>query len=200
MIVLSLDWCSLMEETVSSEEFWPRKIKQHWKAFIVFIIGCICAAAGAVLVLFWFIETSSIGAMGTATFGEWSLAWIWGFFIFLILWELLLVGIPVIIALGLGWYLFWRSLSDNEQIEFKERDKKKHRGASAGSSFSILMFIAFSIYMYINGYFYAPFDDYPYSFWVYSWFHSLGWLLLIFGIPVVIILILVYVAIWRKKE
>ncbi|GAG25875.1 unnamed protein product, partial [marine sediment metagenome] len=91
-----------MEEkcNYSGGEFWTRKIKEHWKAFTVFIIGCAVALAGAILVLFWFIETSPIGAMGTATIGEWTLAWIWEFFIFLVLWELLIVGIPVAVAFG----------------------------------------------------------------------------------------------------
>jgi len=183
----------------SCGEFWPRKIMEHWKAFTVFIIGCVFAIVGAILVLFWFIETSSIGAMGTATIGEWTLAWIWEFFIFLILWELLIVGIPVAIAFGVGWYLFWNRLSAEEKAEFKARDKKKHRGSSAGGGFGLAMFIAFSIYMYFKGDFFTPFGDYPYSYWVYSWFQALGWLLVICGIPAAIILTVVYLKIWRKK-
>ena len=183
----------------SCGEFWPRKIMEHWKAFAVFIIGCVFAIVGAILVLFWFIETSSIGAMGTAAIGEWTLAWIWEFFIFLILWELLIVGIPVAIAFGVGWYLFWNRLSAEEKAEFKARDKKKHRRSSAGGGFGLAMFIAFSIYMYFKGDFFTPFGDYPYSYWVYSWFRALGWLLVICGIPAAIILTVVYLKVWRKK-
>ena len=65
-------------------EFWKQKIKKHWKMFTVTIIGAIAAIVVSLLVLFWFIDTSPIGAMGTATIGEWTLAWIWEFFIFLI--------------------------------------------------------------------------------------------------------------------
>ena len=193
--------CEKMEENSnrSCGEFWPRKIIEHWKAFTVFIIGCAVALAGAILVLFWFIETSPIGAMGTATIGEWTLAWIWEFFIFLILWELLIVGIPVAVAFGVGWYLFWNRLSSEEKAEFKGRDKKKHRGSSAGGGFGFAMFIAFSIYMYIKGDFFTPFGDKPYLYWVYSWFLALAWLLVIFGIPAAIILTIVYFKVWRKK-
>jgi len=182
-----------------SNDFWSKKITQHWKAFIVFVIGCIIALAGAVLVLFWFIETSEFGAMGTATIGEWSLAWIWGFIIYLIFYELLIIGIPAAIAFGLGWYIFWKRLSEEEKAEIKGREKKKHRGSSAGGGFGFFMFIAFSILMYLRGEFSTPLGNFPYSYLVYTWFTALGWLLLIGGIPAAIILILVYFTIWKKK-
>lgn len=184
----------------SCEEFWPSKIKEHWKAFFAFVIGCIFALAGALYVLFWHIETSSIGLNGTATIGEWSIAWIWEFFIYLIIWELILVGIPVAIAFGVSWYIFWKRLSNEEKAEFKGREKKKHRGSSASGGFGIVTFIVFSIYMYIKGEINTPFGDHSYSYWIYSWFEALGWLLIIVGIPVAIILLIVYFAVWRKKE
>lgn len=188
-----------MEEkgNYSDGEFWKRKIEEHWKVFTVFIIGCVVAIVGALLVLFWFIETSPIGAMGTATIGEWTLAWIWEFFIFLILWELLIVGIPVGVAFGVGWYLSWNRLSAEEKAEFKGR--WRGRGTAEGGGFGFVMFIAYSIYIYINGDFFTPFGDYPYTYWVYSWFLTLAWLLVIFGIPAAIILTIVYFKVWRKK-
>jgi len=188
-----------MEEksNCSDGEFWKRKIKEHWKAFTVFIIGCVVAIIGALLVLFWFIETSPIGAMGTATIGEWTLAWIWEFFIFLMLWELLIVGIPVGVAFGVGWYLWWNRFSAEEKAEFKGRWRGK--GTAESGVFEFVMFIAYSIYMYINGDFFTPFGDYPYTYWVYPWFHTLAWLLVIFGIPAAIILTIVYFKVWRKK-
>ena len=190
-----------MEEnkTCSSDEFWKKIIKNHWLAFIIFIIGCICTLAGAIYVLFWHIETSSIGVMGTATIGEWTLSWIWQFFIYLIFWELLFVGIPAAIAFGVGWIIFKKRLSSEEKYEFDNRDKQKHRKSSAGGAFGIFMFIVFSIYMYIKGDFYTPFDNYGYSYWIYSWFEALGWLLIIFGIPIGIILLIVYFMVWKKK-
>ncbi len=188
-----------MEESGSSSggEFWKRKIQKHWKVFVVSVIGCVAAIAGALLVLFWFIETSPIGAMGTATIGEWTLAWIWEFIIFLILWELLFVGIPVGIALGLGWYLWWNRLPIEERAEFRGRWRARRTAESGG--FGFVVFIAYSIYMYIQGDFSTPFEDYPYTYWVYSCFQMLAWLLVILGIPAVIILTIVYFRVWRKK-
>ena len=189
-----------MEETnkCSDGEFWKQKIKKHWKIFAASIIGGAVAIAVSLLVLFWFIDTSTIGAMGTASIGEWTLAWIWEFFINLILWELLYVGLPVAVVFGVGLYLWWKRLPAEDKAEFKGRWRGK--GTAEGGGFSFGMFIAYSIYMYINGDFYTPFGDFAYSYWVYAWFHTLAWLLVIIGIPVAIILTIVYFAVWRKKE
>jgi hypothetical protein len=184
-----------MEEkiNISDGEFWKQKIKKHWKIFAASIIGGVVAIAVSLLVLFWFIDTSSIGAMGTATIGEWTLAWIWEFLIFLILWELLYVMLPVVVVFGVGWYVWWKRLSAEEKVEFKGRWRGKRTAEGGGFSFG--MYIAYSIYMYINGYFYTPFGDFPYTFW-----DTLAWLLVIIGIPAAIILTIVYFAVWRKKE
>ena len=189
-----------MEEkrNYSDEEFWKQKIKEHWKPFMILIIGCIVAIVGSLLVLSWFIETSTIGAMGRATIGEWTLAWVWEFFIFLIFWELLLVGIPVVVAFGLGWYLWRKSLSAEEKADFNGRWSV--RGKAGGGGFGFGMFIAYSIYIYVNGDFFTPFGDSPYRYWVDSWFQTLAWVLIIFGIPAALILTIVYFAVWRKKE
>jgi len=171
-----------------------------WISLIVFVVGCIAALIGAVLVLFWYMETSTIGAMGTATIGEWSVVMIWSFFIYLILWELVIIGIPAGIAFGVGWYVFWRQLPDQEKSMFKARDKKKHHGSSASGGFGLFMFIALSIYLYIIGEINTPLGDQSYSFWVYSWFTALGWLLIIAAVPAALILILVYFTVWKKKR
>jgi len=183
-------------------EFWKQKIAQHWKAFAVFVAGCVLAIVGAIMVLFWHIQTSPIGNMGTARIGDWTLAWLWAFFLVLIGWELLFVGIPVVVAVGLGWYLWWNKLPEDEKAEFRNREKEeKHRrrNAAGGGGFSFFMYIAYSIYIYANGAFFTSFNTYPYTFWVYAWFLTLAWLLIIFGIPIAIILVIVYFAYWRKK-
>ena len=199
LLIEGLKMVKKMDEkgNYSDGEFWKRKIKEHWKVFTAFIAGCVAATLGALLVLFWFIETSPIGAMGTATIGEWTLAWTWEFFIFLILWELLIVGIPVGVAFGVGGYLWWNRFSAEEKAEFKGRWRGQR--TAEGGGFGFFMFIAYSIYIYINGDFFTPLGDYPYRYWVDSWFLTLAWLLVIFGIPAAIILTIVYFKVWRKK-
>ena len=189
-------------EKLKEEEYWKKKIKEHWKPFVVVIIALICAFIGAIIVLIWFIETSDIGAQGTALVGDWSLDWIVGFIILLILWELLFVGIPIVVFFIVGFYIWWNRLSDEDKAEFKARDKKKHRARNTGGEGGggLLMFIAYCIYIGLQGNYYAPFSSQPYSYWVYAMFYTLMWLAIIIGIPICIILIIVYFAVWRKKS
>jgi hypothetical protein len=192
-----------MSEELSDELYWKKAIKNHLTAFIVVIIAGACIITGFILVLFWHINTSPIGLQGTATFDQWSLDWIVGFMWILIGWELLFVGIPTGLFFGVGGYIFWKRLPDEERQEFKARDKKKphrKRNAGGGSGFSFFVFIAYLIYMGIQGNYYAAFGSQPYSYWVVSWFLTIMWILIIFGIPICIILLIVYLTVWRKKS
>jgi len=191
-----------MSEDLKEKTYWEKKIKQYWKPFVAIIIAIICAFIGAIIVGIWFIETSPIGAQGTALVGDWSLDWIVGFMILIILWELLFVGLPLGVFFIVGFYIWWKRLSDEDKAEFKARDKKKHRRRNTGGSGGggLFMFIAYCIYIGIQGNYYAPFSSQPYSYWVYAMFYTLMWIGIIFGIPICIILIIVYFAVWRKKS
>ena len=183
------------------ERFWKEKISEHWKAFFVAIIAGIACAIVAVLVLIWHIETSPIGAYGTATFDQWSLHWVVVFVIVLILWELLFVGLPAGLFFGLGGYLWWRMLSEEERQEFRaynEKEESKSHSKNAGGPISFFFFIAYCIYIAIDGNYQAEFGSQPYSYWVYSYLLTVGWVLIIFGIPAAIIVGILYFTKWRK--
>ena len=192
-----------MSEELSDEQYWKKKIGEHWKEFVVVIIACICAFIGALLVLIWFIETSPIGAYGQAFVGDWNLDWIVGFFILYILWTLLFVGIPAGLFFGVGGYIWWNRLPDEEKQEFKARDKKKthkKRNAGGGGGGSFFIFIAYCIYIGVEGNYYTTFGSLPYTYWLSRWFLALMWIFIILGIPACIILLIVYLTVWRKKS
>jgi len=192
-----------MSEELSEEQYWKKKIKEHMPLFIIIIIAAVVAFIGALVVIIWFIETSPLGAQGTALIGDWSLDWIVGFYILIILFELLFVGIPAGLFFGVGGYIWWKRLPEEEKAEYKAREKKnKHRkrNASGSGGGGFLMFIAYCIYMGIQGSYYAPFSSQPYSYWVYGMFYTLMWMFIIFGIPICIILLIVYLTVWRNKS
>ncbi|MFX1417962.1 MAG: hypothetical protein ACFE9N_03460 [Promethearchaeota archaeon] len=187
---------------LSEEEFWKKKIKEHWKAFILIIVAGICAVIGGLLVLIWFISTSPIGAQGTAFIQQWNLDWVVGFIILIFLWELLFVGVPLGLFFGVGGYIWWRRLPTEEKDEFKAREKKdKHRARNAGGGggFGIFMFIAYCIYIAVQGNYYTPFGALPYTYWLASYFLTFMWILIVLGIPAGIIVLIVYFTVWRKK-
>ncbi len=192
-------------EDVSAEVFWKNKIKKYWKIFVICIIAVIVCAIGALLVLVWFIETSTLGGQGEWTFNRWTLDYVVGFMILIILWELLLVAAPAVLFFGLGGYLWWKKLPDEEKQVIKDREKKgkkyqhpKNAGGSGG--FSLFMFIAYCIVIAIDGNYNTRFGLLDYSYFIYAWFFTFMWLLIIFGIPVAIILLIVYFKVWRKKS
>jgi len=190
-------------EELSDEKFWGSKIRQHWKEFIIVIIAGIVACIGVILVVFWFILTSPIGQYGTWTFNQWTLMHVVCFAILLILWELLFVGVPTGLFFGLGGYIWWRRLPDEEKQEFKARTKKethKARNWGGGGGFGFFMFIAFCIYVAVDGYYDTPFALLEYSYFIRACFLTVMWIVIYFGVPVAVIMLIVYLTVWRKKS
>ncbi len=186
---------------ISETEFWKVFIKKHEIAIIAVIIGGICLIIGALFVLFWFMEITPLGGQGTWTFNDWTLNYIVGFIILVILWELLFVGIPAGLFFGVGGYLWWRQLPEEEKQEFKARETThKKKDWCGGGGFSFFMFIAYCIYIAVDGNYNAPLGSQSYTYWIYSWFLTLMWIIIVLGIPVGIILLIVYFTKWRPKS
>ncbi len=188
---------------LSEKQFWKDIIKKYKNSFIVLIVACVCAFIGALMVLFWIIEVNPFVHPRTGTFNDWTLNYIVGFIILLILVELLFVGVPAGLFLGLGGYLWWRKLPAEEKQEFKDREKKdshRKRNWGGGGGFNFFLFIAYCIYMGLEGNYDTPFGSKPYSYWIYSWFLTFMWIVIIFGIPICIICLIVYFTVWRKKS
>ncbi len=192
-----------MNEELSEKTYWKEFAKKNWKLIAIAIVACVILFIVALVVLINYINTSPIGGMGEWTFDEWTLNYMVGFTIQIILWELLLVGLPAGIFFGVGGYLWWSRLSAEEKQEHKAREKQnKHRKRNAGGSGggSFFMFIAYCIYVATQGRYDTPFGNESYSYWVFAAFYTMMWLLIIFGIPIAIILLIVYLTVWRKKS
>jgi len=196
-----------MSNEISEEEFWKKKIKEHWKTFAVMIAAGVCLAIGALLVFLWFINITPIGAIGgiggTLPIAQWTLEMVLLFMIFSFLFELLFVGVPAALFFGVGGYIWWRRLPAEEKQEFKDREKKKThraRNAGGGGGGGFFMFIAYYIYMFVQGFHTVQFGAVAYSFWIYHCFLTLMWIFIVLGIPALIIVIIVYFTVWRKKS
>lgn len=188
---------------LSDEQFWKNKIRAHWKTFMIAIIAGVVAFVGVLLVLFWFILTSPIGGQGAWYFNDWTLMHVVCFMILLILWELLFVGAPAGLFYGIGGYLWWRRLPAEERQEFKDREKKEtHRARNygGGGGFGLFMFIAFCIYVAVDGFYDTQFAFLPYSYFIYAYLLTFMWIMIVLGIPAGIILLIVYFKVWRKKS
>ncbi len=182
----------------SDGQFWKDEIKKHWIVLVLAIAAIVILGVIFVNVGIWHITTSPIGNYGAATFDQWTLDWIVGFIIVLILWELLFVGVPGGIIFGLGGYMWWQRLTGEEKTKFKAEEKKSHKARNASGGGGFLIFLMYCIYMNIQGMYYTTFGSQPFSYWVFSYMQLAIWLLIIFGIPAAVGGLL-YLRYWLKK-
>ena len=177
------------EEQLDEEK--KRFLLKNWKMTLV-MAACIVAAAVVALLVFLGVVNEAALIM-PASLGEWTIGLIVTFVLHLIFWELLLVatwGIP------LAAVLYWQF------SKLPDADLWKPTGGrrESGDAFGFLIGIAWLIMIWIDGRIDQTFEVWTFTEWIYSWLTALGWVLMIFGIPAVIILILWLVNKEMKKE
>jgi hypothetical protein len=174
---------SIMEETESG--YWKKFLRKHAIMVALFIIAVVLAAVGAVLVFLWFVGNAQSTRLVPAILGLWSMRHLVTFILYVIFWELILIGIPVAIAGALGW-LWWRRLPSDEKREYHFMGKGPRRASGGGGAVSLLLFIAFCIKVYIDGNWNVAIGSWTLDYVVYSILWILIWIIIIFGIPAAI--------------
>jgi hypothetical protein len=168
----------------NGSEIWKRFLRKHWNILVLFVVGAILASIGAIYVFLWFVgEAQSIG-MVPATLDLWTMGNLVTFILYAIFWELLLIGVPVILAAVAGW-LWWRRLPDEEKKEYHLFGTRS-RTTSGGGGVSLLFFVAFCIKVFMDGNWNVAFATWTFDYVVYSMLWTLIWILVICGIPIAI--------------
>jgi hypothetical protein len=176
------------ERSRNGSEKWRMFIRAHSKLFVLFVIGAILAFAGAILVFLWFIGNAQASGLIPLTLGLWTLGNIVTFLINLLFWEILLIGIPTIIAVVAVWQ-WWKRLPDEERNEYRLFNNRS-RSSRGGNSFSFLVFIAFCIKVYLDGNWNMAVSTWSFDYFAYSIISALIWVAVIFGIPIAVALTL----------
>lgn len=159
-------------------------MRKHWKVVAIFVVACALALAGAVYVFLWFVKNAQSTGLVPVTLGLWTMANCVTFILNVIFWELLLIGIPVVIGAVAGW-LWWRRLPDEERREYHFFGRRSRAtGGSGGLSF--LFFIAFCIKVYLDSNWNVAIATWTLDYVVDSMVLILEWVLIIFGIPIAI--------------
>ena len=166
---------------------WSRFLRKHWKIFAVFVVAVILAVVGAVYVFLWFIGNAQSTGLVPTTLGLWTMNNLVMFILHAIFWELLLVGIPVVIGSVVGWQ-WWKRLPAEEKWEYHLFGKGS-RTNRAGGAISPLLFIAFTIKVYVDGNWNAAISSFTLNYVVGSMFSILLWIVAIAAIPAAIGLI-----------
>jgi hypothetical protein len=167
------------ESQISSD--WKRFIKKHWVLFAVFVAAAILAVVGAVYVFVWFTGNAQSTSLVPAVLSMWTMNNLVLFILHAIFWELVLVGIPVAVAAIIGW-LLWRRLPEQE----KPSSGKHSRSRDASGAVSILLFIAFAIKVYVDGYWNVAISSFTLDYVVGSLVTILIWAAVILAVPAII--------------
>ena len=110
------------------------------------------------------------------------------FILYLIFWEILIIGIPVLIAVLAIIFLWWKKLPDDEREEYKRGHLfgKRTRKNDGSEGLSFIVFIAFIIKIYLDGNWNKPFAEWTFDYLVYSCITAFIVVLIIIGIPMLI--------------
>ena len=175
-------------ESEPDEKIWKKFLRKHWKMLVLFVGAAILAIAGAILVFLWFVGDAQVTSLVPATVGLWTIGYLVTFLLHLIFWEVLFIGIPVIITVAALYFLWWKKIPDEERKEYRRRHLfgKSSRRTDGGGAISLLVNIVFIIKVYLDGNWNVPFATWTFDYLVYSYLWALLWILIIFGIPILL--------------
>ncbi len=168
---------------VDQSSEWKIFMRKHWSIVAILAVAFILAFAGVVYVFLWFVGNAQSTGLVPRTLGLWTVANLVNFILNAIFWELLLIGIPVVVGAVAGW-LWWKRLPGEER-----RGRlfgKRRRTTSGGGGVSLLFFVAFCIKVYLDGNWNTAISTWTLDYVVGSMILILEWVLVIIGIPIAI--------------
>ena len=161
---------------------WRSFIRRHWRAAALFAVGLALAFAWAVYVFLWFVGNAVSSSLVPGTLGLWTIGNLVTFIVYAILWELLLVGVPVTIGGILAWQ-WWKKLPGSEKMDYHMSGRKR---ATSGGGGGLLVFILFCAKVYIDGKWNEPIANFTLDYVVGSLLIILVLGVVIVGIPAAI--------------
>jgi hypothetical protein len=167
-------------EEKADEEAWRSFLRDHLFVAILFVVGAVAAVIGAVLVFLWFTDRAQNTGLVPSVMGEWSLRNLIDFLLNLAFWELLLIGIPVAVG-AIAGYMWWKRLPLDERQRY--RFGRRSRSQAGGNAFSILVFLAFCLKIFLDGNWDVPISTWTLDYVVDSLLTVVLWLVVIFAIP-----------------
>lgn len=166
----------------------------YWYFVLIFGVVIIGAIIGFILTVNEYIDTSTIGGQGTWTFDQFSMGTGVEWIIFLFLWLLVIVGVPVLVITGLIMAIIWFVVFNpelKEEIKFRskrEEEKRRRFGRTSESSgaFGVFMFIGVCLYVALDGHWTTEFGRLNLGYFVDAWIAVFLWFIIFCSIGVAI--------------
>ena len=171
---------------------WRGFLKRHWGTALVFGMALVLASAWGVYVFWWFTGNAQSSGLVPSHLGLWTIGHLLTFTIYAIFWELLLVGVPVVIGIVLAWR-WWTGLPPEERSG--RLFGRPGRGGRRGGGASFLFFLAFCLKVYLDGNWDAPIATFSLNYVVGSMITIIAWAAVIFGVPATIVLVW-----WMRRQ
>jgi hypothetical protein len=170
------------------DKIWIKFMKKHWQIFAMWIVAAIIAFIGAVYVFLWFVGEAQASALVPGLLGGWAMGHIITFLIHLIFWELLFIGIPVLIFIAANYGLWWNKLPEKERKEYKKEKLfgKSSKARDGGGAFSFVIFIVFCMKIWLDGNWGFPIAAWELDYLVSSCLWALFWVAVVVGIPLLL--------------
>jgi len=171
---------------------WRDFVRRHQGAIAIVSLAAALAFIGSLYVFLWFVSSAQSSGLVPSALGLWTMGNLVTFILYTIFWELLLVGVPVVIAAAIAWR-WWKRLPEEERRGYHFGRRSRSAGGSGGVS--LLFFIGFCIKVYVDGKWNVPIANFTLNYVVNSMITILVWSLVIFGVPIAIGL-----AWWLNRE
>jgi hypothetical protein len=192
--------------------YFKEKAKKHWILGAIVIASCIIAFIyGFVLIRNLFVD-DIIGSQGITHIQDFSTGSLLGGTIYIFLMYFAIIGLPTFGFLGAVVAIYWfYVLSEEEKTELKEwskskkekakeRRKWKERHGEQAGEFGGIVGLGMMIKIAVDGNWLVTFENLLLIYLFEVWIIVISWLMIIFGIPMLIIFILVIFYRDRKKE
>lgn len=171
-----------------AESAWRLFARRHWKAVVAFVAGIVVVAAAAAAVFLWFAGRAQDSGLVPQALGDWSVGYVVTFFLNLLFWELVVVGIPVVVAAVAAYRFWWKGLPAEERAEYRMRRKNRPRstGAKFGDAICLLTNIFFLLIVYLDGNWNLAFSSWTFDYLVGSYLWALLGVLAAISVPMAI--------------
>ena len=184
---------------VNDSKGWISFLRNHWQILVLFIAAAISSAVGAVYVFLWFTAYAQSSSQVPRTLGLWTMAHALTFLLNLIFWEIVLVGVPVIVVSLAGWW-WWRRIPYEEKKYYNLFDTQSRSRSDGGGAVSVLFWVAFSIRVFLDGNWNVAVASWTLDYFVYTSVWTVIWMLIIFGIPAAVTGIIWWITHEVKKK